>query len=187
MQIPWADSIMRFIILTAVLSCLNSSFYVSSRILFVLAERGDAPASMIRLNARRVPLGSVLAGSVAGFMGIILATKAPQQVFDFLVSSTGAVVIFVYLITAAAQIKLRNDRRHEGRADPAVKMWLFPWLSYATIVGMGVVLAAMAITPSLQLDFKLSCVTLGVVIMAYWSLVAHRRFRPSAARRNHRQ
>ncbi len=177
MQIPWADTIMSFIILTAVLSCLNSAFYVSSRILFVLAERADAPPSMIRLNARRVPMGSVLAGSVAGFFGIILATKAPQQVFDFLVSSTGAIVIFVYIITASAQIKMRNGRRREGRAEPAVTMWLFPWLSYATIAAMVGVLIAMAFTPSLQLDFKLSCVTLAVVVIAYWSLAASRRSR----------
>jgi GABA permease len=174
MRIPWADSIMRFIILTAVLSCLNSAFYVSSRILFVLAARADAPASMIRLNARRVPMGSVLAGSAAGFLGIILATKAPQQVFDFLVSSTGAVVIFVYIITASAHIKLRKDCRREGRPVPAVRMWLFPWLSYATIAGMGLVLIAMAITPSQQLDFKLSCLTLAVVIIAYGILAASR-------------
>jgi L-asparagine transporter-like permease len=183
MQIPWADAIMQFIILTAVLSCLNSAFYVSSRILFVLAARGDAPTSMIRLNTRRVPMGSVLAGSAAGFLGIILATQAPQRVFDFLVSSTGAVVIFVYLITTAAQIKLRNDRSREGRPDPSIRMWLFPWLSYATIAGMGVVLIAMAITPSLRLDFQLSCVTLAVTIIAYWS----RRFRSDAATRNRPQ
>jgi AAT family amino acid transporter/GABA permease len=174
MRIPWADTIMSFIILTAVLSCLNSAFYVSSRILFVLAAHADAPASMIRLNIRRVPVGSVLAGSAAGFLGIVLATKAPQQIFDFLVSSTGAVVIFVYIITASAQIKLRNDRRREGRAAPAVTMWLFPWLSYATIAAMGMVLIAMAITPTLALDFKLSCVTLALAIAAYGILAVRR-------------
>jgi L-asparagine transporter-like permease len=182
MRIPWADSIMTVIILTAVLSCLNSAFYVSSRILFVLAARADAPAAMIRLNTRRVPVGSVLAGSVAGFLGILLATKAPQQVFDFLVSSTGAVVIFVYIITASAQIKLRKDRQEEGKAQPAVTMWLFPWLSYATIAAMSMVLIAMACTPSLQLDFKLSCLTLALVIIAYWT----RRFHSGAGRYNRR-
>jgi AAT family amino acid transporter/GABA permease len=188
MQIPWADQIMRFIILTAVLSCLNSAFYVSSRILFVLAEHADAPASMIRLNKRRVPVGSVLAGSAAGFLGIVLATQAPQQIFDFLVSSTGAVVIFVYIISASAQIKLRNDRRREGEAAPAVSMWLFPWLSYATIAAMAVVLIAMAITPALELDFKLSCVTLAVAMVAYGILaLRRRRFRSSAAAHNRRQ
>src|ERR1700678_92878 len=41
MHVPWAGTIMTVIILTAVLSCLNSAFYVSSRVLFILAERGD--------------------------------------------------------------------------------------------------------------------------------------------------
>ncbi len=95
---------MSVIILTAVLSCLNSAFYVSSRVLFILAARGDAPQSLVKLNARRVPVGSVLMGAVAGFLGIIAATQAPQVVFDFLVSSSGAVIVFVYMIICVAQI-----------------------------------------------------------------------------------
>src|SRR5277367_6244629 len=50
MHVPWAGEIMSVIILTAVLSCLNSAFYVSSRVLFILADRGDAPQSLVRLN-----------------------------------------------------------------------------------------------------------------------------------------
>ena len=78
MHIPGAALIMKAIILTAVLSCMNSAFYVSSRVLFVLADRGDAPPSLVRLNARRVPVFSVLMGATAGFLGIIAATQAPQ-------------------------------------------------------------------------------------------------------------
>src|SRR5205823_5352608 len=40
---PYASEFMAAVILTAVLSCLNSAFYVASRVLFVLASRGDAP------------------------------------------------------------------------------------------------------------------------------------------------
>ena len=40
MHVPWAGTIMTVIILTAVLSCLNSAFYVSSRVLFILAGVG---------------------------------------------------------------------------------------------------------------------------------------------------
>jgi AAT family amino acid transporter/GABA permease len=53
-------------------------------------------------------------------------------------------------------------------------MWLFPWLSYATIAAMGMVLIAMAITPTLQLDFNLSCVTLALAIAAYGILAVRR-------------
>jgi L-asparagine transporter-like permease len=51
MQFKWASLAMSAIILTAVLSCLNSAFYVCSRVLFVLAEHGDAPHWLVQLNA----------------------------------------------------------------------------------------------------------------------------------------
>src|SRR5271167_2023930 len=131
MHVPWAGGVMSVIILTAVLSCLNSAFYVSSRVMFILADRGDAPQSLVKLNARRVPVVSVLMGAVAGFLGIIAATQAPQVVFDFLVSSSGALIVFVYMIICFAQIKLRQRRERDGLPKPPVNMWLFPWLSYA--------------------------------------------------------
>src|SRR4051794_2043785 len=42
--IPGAADVMNAVVLTAVLSCLNSGLYVASRMTFVLARRGDAPA-----------------------------------------------------------------------------------------------------------------------------------------------
>jgi AAT family amino acid transporter/GABA permease len=179
MHVPWAGEIMTVIILTAVLSCLNSAFYVSSRVLFILADRGDAPQALVKLNARRVPVGSVLMGAVAGFLGIIAATEARQAVFDFLVSSSGAVIVFVYMAICVAQIALRRRREREGQPPPPVTMWLFPWLSYAAIAAMGGVLAAMAFTRGLQRDFYVSLITLAVAVSAY--LVVHRVRQPRAA------
>jgi L-asparagine transporter-like permease len=179
MHVPWAGTIMSVIILTAVLSCLNSAFYVSSRVLFILADRGDAPQSLVKLNARRVPVGSVLIGAAAGFLGIIAATQAPQVVFDFLVSSSGAVIVFIYMAICVAQIALRRRREREGLPPPPVNMWLFPYLTYAAIAGMAAVLIAMAFTPGLQRDFYFSCLTLVVAVLAY--LITHRLRQPRVA------
>ena len=178
MHVPWAGTIMSIIILTAVLSCLNSAFYVSSRVLFILAARGDAPQSFVKLNRRRVPVVSVLIGAAAGFLGIVAATEAPQKVFDFLVSASGALIVFVYMTTAAAQIVLRRKREAKGVANPAIMMWLFPYLSYAAIACMGAVLVAMAFTPGQQQDFKFSCITLAVTVIAY--LIVRRLRQPRA-------
>ncbi|MDP9009474.1 MAG: amino acid permease [Pseudomonadota bacterium] len=179
MHVPWAGTIMSFIILTAVLSCLNSAFYVSSRVLFILAERGDAPQSFVKLNKRRVPVVSVLIGAAAGFLGIIAATEAPQKVFDFLVSSSGALIVFVYMTTAAAHIALRRRRERDGAARPEVNMWLFPYLSFAAIGCMAAVLIAMAFTPGQQQDFKVSCITLAATVGAY--LIVRRLRQPRTA------
>jgi GABA permease len=178
MHVPWAGEIMTVIILTAVLSCMNSAFYVSSRVLFILAAHGDAPKGLVKLNARKVPVGSVLMGSLAGFLGILAATKA-KGVFDFLVSSSGALAVYIYMAIAAAQITLRRRRERDGEPLPPVMMWLFPWLSYVAIAAMGAVLVAMAFTPSLQQDFKFSCITLVVVLIAY--LIVYRLRQPRVA------
>src|SRR5262249_5871535 len=71
MNFSWASGAMSVIILTAVLSCLNSAFYVCSRVLFLLAEHNDAPQYLVQLNARRVPTRSVWMGSLAGVIGIM--------------------------------------------------------------------------------------------------------------------
>lgn len=181
MHVPGASIIMSVIILTAVLSCLNSAFYVSSRVLFILAERGDAPRLLVKLNKRRVPVVSVLIGAAAGFLGIIAATKGTQKVFDFLLSSSGALIVFVYMITAAAQIALRRRRERNGEPKPAVSMWLFPYLSYATIACMAAVLIAMAFTPGSRQDFNVSCITLVVTIVAYWIVRRMRQPRAQAS------
>jgi GABA permease len=179
MHVPLAGIIMSAIILTAVLSCLNSAFYVSSRVLFILAEHRDAPQMLIKVNSRRVPVASVLIGAAAGFIGIIAATQGTQKVFDFLVSSSGAVIVFIYMTIAVAQISLRTRRERQGAPAPAVKMWLFPYLSYAAVAGMIAVLIAMAFTESLQQDLKFSFLSLAVAILAY--LVVRRLRSPAAS------
>jgi L-asparagine transporter-like permease len=178
MGIPLAGTLMSMVILTAVLSCLNSAFYVSSRVLFVLAERGDAPQRLVRLNRRRVPTGSVLIGATAGFLGIIAATETPQAVFDFLVSSSGALIVFVYMLTALAQIRLRKRRERAGEPRPVIEVWLFPWLSFAALGAMAAVLIAMAFTPGMQRDFYTSCLTFAVASGAYGLIHGRRRRMP---------
>ncbi len=76
--------------------------------------------------------------------------------FAFLINASGALIVFIYLATAAAQIRLR--RRHDATATaaPDVRMWFFPWASYLAVAGMLAVLAAMALTPGLASQFYVS-------------------------------
>jgi GABA permease len=178
MRVPWAGTIMSVVILTAVLSCLNSAFYLSSRVLFALASHADAPPALVRLNARKVPVMSVMIGSTAGFLGVLAATQAPGVVFDLLVSSSGAVILFVYAMTAVAQIKLRYARERARVPDPPIRMWLFPYCSIAVVVAMSAVLTAMAWSAALRVDLVMSCLALLIAVGAYLGL---RRARERAA------
>jgi GABA permease len=178
MQFGWASKFMSAIILTAVLSCLNSAFYVCSRVLFVLAEHGDAPQWLVQTNARQVPTRSVWMGSLAGVLGILAAITSSKTVFAFLVNASGALMVFIYMIVALAHFRLRREREASGAPAPAVAMWLFPWASYAAIAGMAAVLIAMALTPGeLARELWWSVVALGVAVVAFLAVDARRRTR----------
>ena len=56
------------VVLTAVLSCLNSGMYTASRMLFVLAARREAPPQLVRVTRRGVPAIAILTSSVVGFL-----------------------------------------------------------------------------------------------------------------------
>jgi GABA permease len=181
MSFSWASTAMSVLILTAVLSCLNSAFYVCSRVLFLLAEHGDAPQGLVQLNERKVPTRSVWLGSAAGVAGVLAATFAQQTVFAFLVNASSALMVFVYTMVAFAQLRLRRERERTGAPAPALQMWLFPWATYATILGMFAILVAMVTTPAQAKDFYFSLITLGVACLAYLAVRSRRARRQAVA------
>ncbi|MBC9726285.1 amino acid permease [Streptomyces sp. TRM68367] len=131
--IPHAGEIMNFIVLTAVLSCLNSGLYTASRMAFSLGQRGDAPQSFVRTNTRGVPQAAILASVAFGFVAVAFNYLWPDTVFQFLLNSSGAVALFVWLVICFSQLRMRGIILRESPEKLVVKMWLFPYLTWATI------------------------------------------------------
>ncbi|SCF91492.1 gamma-aminobutyrate:proton symporter, AAT family, partial [Streptomyces sp. Ncost-T6T-2b] len=116
--IPQAGNVMDFIVLTAVLSCLNSGLYTASRMAFSLGERGDAPKSFAKVNRRGVPQAAILSSVVFGFVAVFFNYQWPDTVFQFLLNSSGAVALFVWLVICFTQLRMRGIilRRDPGQA-----------------------------------------------------------------------
>jgi L-asparagine transporter-like permease len=180
-RIPAAGTVMNFIVLTAVLSCLNSGLYVTSRVLFVLAARNDAPQSFIALSRRRVPWRAILIGSSFGYAAVLLSVVSPERVFAFLVSASGALMVIIYLLACFAHLKLRKELERTDPKRLELKMWWFPWLTWLTIAAMIGVLVAMAATPALATQLYASLVAVAVAAAGY-GVVRARRKRAAAPR-----
>jgi GABA permease len=144
LHIPWAGAVMNAVILTAVLSALNSGLFGSSRILLALTRNGDAPKLLTRLNGRGAPVAAILTGTTFGYLAVVMSYLSPDRVFPFLVTSYGTVAIFVYLLIALAQLRLRARLEREAPERLRVKMWCYPYLTILAIVAIIGGLVAMA-------------------------------------------
>jgi L-asparagine transporter-like permease len=166
MAIPFAATTMNLIVLVAVLSCLNSGLYVTSRMLFGLAAH--APRWLVALDARGVPTRVILIGTVFGYLAVLASVVSPQGLFTFLVNASGAIMLVVYLLIALAQIRRRRSMEREAPARLVIRMWLYPWLSDATVAGIGLVLAAMLFRAAERAQLAASALSVAVVIGIFW-------------------
>jgi GABA permease len=172
--VPGTARIMDVVILTAVASCLNSSLYTASRMLYSLGARGDAPRVVRRLTGKGVPWVAIIASMVVGFLAVIGNYVLPDKLFGYLLATSGAVALFVYLAIAVSQLVLGRRMRAEeaeGSRDErtTVRMWLFPHLTAVVIVFIVAVLVLMAFDDAQQqaIGFSLASAVVIVAIGAW--------------------
>jgi GABA permease len=167
LQIPAATTVMSVVVLTAVLSALNSGLFAASRMLMALARRGDAPSVFSRLDRRGVPVAAILASTAFGYLTVVMSYVSPDRVFAFLVNSYGTVAIFVYLLIACAELKLRRRLEREAPSRLRVRMWGYPWLTRLTIAGMLAIVAAMGVIREQRVALLFGVVSAAVLLGAF--------------------
>ncbi|MEU9251247.1 amino acid permease [Streptomyces sp. NPDC048270] len=159
-----AGTIMEVIVLTAVLSCLNSGLYTASRMAFSLGERGDAPKAFAKVNAKGVPVAAILGSTVFGFVAVYFNYAFKDTVFNFLLNSSGAIALFVWLVICFTQLKMRGILVREAPEKLTVKMWLFPWLTWATAALIMFVIGYMFVDDANRQVVTLSTLVAGLVV-----------------------
>ncbi|MGA2189190.1 MAG: amino acid permease [Steroidobacteraceae bacterium] len=167
MGIPAGPHIMNAVVLTAVLSALNSGLYASSRMLFALTRRGDAPKSLAKLSRNGVPVRAILLATVFGYGAVVMSYVSPGTVFAFLVNSYGTVAIFVYVMIAVSQLRLRARLEKEAPARLGVRMWGYPYLTYLAIAGMLGIVLAMAFIPEQRIPLIFGLISLAILLLAF--------------------
>ncbi|WP_046774896.1 amino acid permease [Streptomyces yangpuensis] len=159
-----AGTIMEVIVLTAVLSCLNSGLYTASRMAFSLGERGDAPKAFAKVNKNGVPVAAILGSTVFGFVAVYFNYAFKDTVFNFLLNSSGAIALFVWLVICFTQLKMRGILVREAPEKLTVKMWLFPWLTWATAALIMFVIGYMFVDDANREVVTLSTLVAGLVV-----------------------
>lgn len=163
MNIPWAPGIMSIVVLVAVTSCLNSAIYTASRMAYSLARRGDAPKAVSHTTAQGVPLLAVALTAGAALAALAANYLLPAEVFQFLLATSGALALLMYLVIAVTQLCMRRKLVALGKRLE-VRMWLFPWLTLLTIAFIVGVFAVMAAFPGQRAELLSTLGLTGVLV-----------------------
>jgi len=169
-HVPGGKFIMTCLVLVAVLSCLNSSLYITSRTLFGLAKHGDAPQWLVAVNSRKVPARAIVAASLFSYAAYAAERLSPNMVFSFLINSSGATMLLLYILCAVAQLRIRSRLEASTPDKLQIRMWLFPWLTIATIAVMGGVLVFMGLSPARQMELWTSLLVAELFLVGFWGM-----------------
>ncbi|WP_093800847.1 amino acid permease [Streptomyces sp. Wb2n-11] len=166
--VPSAGQVMNIVVFVALLSALSANLYGSSRMVFSLAERGEAPKGLLKVSGGAgggVPRRAVLASVAFGFVSVLLNLLWPETVFLYMLNAVGAVLLFVWGLVAASQLRLRRRIEREAPELLTLRMWGFPWLTWITLAGLGGVLVLMLTDDAARPQLLWSAGATGAVLL----------------------
>lgn len=112
--IPYADSILNFIVIVAALSAMNSMLYISTRMLFSLSRAGDAPKLFGRISHNGVPINALLLSAVGIGVASIIYTINPNSAFPIMIALSMFGALFTWGSIFATHMFFRRNMARKG-------------------------------------------------------------------------
>ena len=121
-----AAQLLNFVVLTAALSVYNSGVYCNSRMLFGLAEQGDAPRWLARTDRRGVPVAGILVSALITLLCVLVNYLAPKEALTLLMSLVVAALVINWAMISMIHLRFRAALRRAGRQPLFAALW-HPW------------------------------------------------------------
>lgn len=171
-------NVLNVVVLSAALSVYNSvGVYGSSRILFGLAQQGNAPSALLAVSKRGVPVKALGASAVATGICILVNYLMPDKAFGFLMGLVVSSLVLNWCLISVIHIAFRRAkaRRAEKTAFPSIA---YPFTNIATLLFLTAILMVMYLNEDLRLSVILIPAWLFVLIVSYRVGVQKKSFEP---------
>jgi GABA permease len=169
LHIPAAADIINIVVLTAVLSVLNSCVYSASRIGFSLGGRRDAPKSWGRLTSSQVPRNAVIGAAVVGIIITILTYIAPSDISLGVLDSSGAAGIVAWIAIVVSYLKMRPKQTRAWQLPDRISPTRTLFGAGVASVALILMLVGMLFLPSTQLELLMTLLTATVIfVIVLW-------------------
>ncbi|KXZ64206.1 amino acid permease [Acinetobacter venetianus] len=142
MGIGWAAHLLNFIILTAALSVYNSGMYANSRMLFGLAEQGNAPKVFAKVNRQGVPVPAVLLSALLIFGCVLLNYFVPEDALGHLMYIVVGALVLNWAMISLTHLKFKAMTKEKGLKTSFPALWS-PLSNYLVLAFIAVVLYIM--------------------------------------------
>jgi aromatic amino acid transport protein AroP len=154
------------VVLTAALSVYNSCVYANSRMLYGLAEQGNAPRALLKVDARGVPYMAIGVSAAAAFSCVIVNYLIPADALDVLMALVVAALVLNWALISLTHLKTRKAMVEEGQTLVFRSLW-FPVSNWICLAFMAMVMVILAMTPGLNVSVMLVPVWLLVMWAGY--------------------
>ncbi len=164
------------VVLTAALSVYNSCVYCTSRMLFGLAQQGNAPQALLKVNRRGIPLAALGVSSLVTGLCVLINYLMPGKAFEMLMGLVVSALLINWAMISIIHLKFRRDKRLAG-LQTNFRSLGYPLTNYLCLAFLAGILVIMYLTPELRISVYL--IPLWLVVLA----VSYRFKRPGAALR----
>jgi len=159
-------TVLNVVVLTAALSVYNSGVYCNSRMLLGLAQQGNAPRALLKVNRRGIPLTALAVSAVATGICVLVNYFMPGQAFELLMGLVVSALIINWAMISIIHLMFRRAKRAEGKTT-AFQSLGYPLTNYLTLAFLAGILVVMFLTPGLRLSVYLIPVWLVVLGVSY--------------------
>ncbi|MDD4599897.1 Aromatic amino acid transport protein AroP [bioreactor metagenome] len=147
--IPSAANLLNFVVLTAALSAYNSALYSNGRMLYGLAEQGNAPKFFGKLNAAGTPVNAVLFSTAFTLIAVLISYLDPEKVFMYFMALATISIIINWATILIVQLKFRKHKERENKSLE-FKMPFYPFTAYISLAFLALVVGIMAFMPDMR-------------------------------------
>ncbi|MBP7927249.1 MAG: amino acid permease [Acinetobacter sp.] len=153
--IPYADDIMRFVIITALLSAANSGLYAASRMMWSLSAQRQLPQVFSRLSSSGTPIIALVVTMFGAIPGLLSEHFAPETIFKNLLGIAAFTMVIVWMSICWSQFNFRRAWYKAGHSAKDLKFAapLYPIVPILGFVFCFITGLSMAADPEMQAGF----------------------------------
>ncbi|MFI8418045.1 D-serine/D-alanine/glycine transporter [Serratia sp. NPDC078593] len=167
--LPAAASVINFVVLTSAASSANSGVFSTSRMLYGLAQEGNAPTSFARLSKRAVPANGLTFSCLCLLGGVVLIYMIPNVVTVFTLVTTVSAILFMFvwsiILCSYLVYRKRRPQLHQKSAYKMPAGKLMCWICLAFFAFVLVLLTLQNDTRQALMVTPLWFITLGIGYM----------------------